>query len=161
MTTIVANLEGMAADTRVSEDGAPHYPASKIFRIGNSLFGTAGHGDMCLVMVEWLRTAQRSRPALYKQWADYDRDQLVLLELRCPGELYRWTGWGLAERIHKDRFAVGSGAFPALATYDALDALASEARLRTAVKAGCHLDQYSGDPIEYHALKLKSRRKRG
>ncbi len=167
MTTIVANLEGMAADTRVSEEGAPHYPATKIFRIGNSLFGTAGHGDMCLVMVEWLKTAQRSRMALYKQWAEYDRDQFVLLELRHPGELYRWSGWGLPERIRKDRFAIGSGAFSALSAYDAVASfhtekqpITAEQLLRVSVKAGCQLDQYSGDPIEYVPLKLKSRRKR-
>lgn len=156
MTTIVANLEGMAADTRVSEEGAPFYQATKIFRIGNSLFGTAGHGDMCLVMVEWLKTAQRSRMALYKQWADYDRDQLVLLELRLPGELYRWTGWGLPERILSERWAVGSGATAALTALD------HGADLEEAVKAATEYDQYSGAPIQVEMLKVTSRkRKRG
>lgn len=154
MTTIVANLEGMAADTRVSEDGAPHYPATKIFRIGNSLFGTAGHGDMCLVMIEWLKTAQRSRMALYKQFADYDRDQIVLLELRLPGELYRWTGWGLPERILADRFAVGSGAFAAISAYD------HGASLEEAVKAGADYDLYTGAPIQIEMLKVTSRKRR-
>src|SRR5688572_12514865 len=154
MTTIVANLEGMAADMRVSEEGAPHYPADKIFRVGNSLFGTAGHGFMCLVMVDWLKTAQRSRMSLYKQLGDYDRDQFTLLELRVPGELYLWNGWGVPERVRANRWAVGSGAFAALSAYD------KGASLKEAVEAGIQLDQYSGGTIHVVPLKLESRKRK-
>ena len=70
MTTIVCNLECMAADSRVSAEGAPFYHSDKIFRIGDSLFGTAGDGMMGLLMIDWLRGPRKNRLALYKLWDD-------------------------------------------------------------------------------------------
>lgn len=158
MTTIVATLDAMAADQRVSVEGSPFYHADKIFRVGNSLFGTAGDGNMCLVMIEWLKTTQRSRLALYKLWGEYDRDQLWLLELRQEPRpkrpaLYLWSGWGVPERLHETRYAIGSGAMAAI------DAIDHGADLVEAVKRAAKYDQYSGAPIDIVPLKLKSRRK--
>jgi hypothetical protein len=155
MTTIVANLEGMAADTRCSIEGSVFYHAPKIFRIGNSLFGTAGDGMMCLVMVEWLQTTGRSKHALYKHWTENtDRSACWLIELRSPGELYVWDGWGVPEKILDKRYAIGSGQMAALAAYD------RGASLEEAVKAGTNLDQYSGSPIHVEMLKVTSQKKR-
>jgi hypothetical protein len=150
MTTIAANLECMAADTRVVH-GGPYYHADKIFRIGESLFGTAGHGDMSLVMIEWLKTS-RSRPALYKQWADYDRDEIQILELN-PRGLFLWTGWGVPERLNEVRFAIGSGAMAAIKGID------SGETPHQAVKGAPDYDEYTGAPIQVEFLKPK--RKRG
>ncbi len=145
----------MAADTRVSVDGSAFYHADKIFRIGNSLFGTAGDGMMCLVMIDWLKSAQRSRHALYKHWTENtERSACWLLELRSPGELYIWDGWGVAERINDKRYAIGSGQMAALSAYD------RGASLEDAVKAGAHLDQYSGAPIRVEMLKSVSRKRK-
>ena len=156
MTTIAVNRECMAADTRVSTGGA-HYHANKIFRIGCSLFGTAGDGDMGLVMIDWLRTA-RNRQRLYKEWADYERSEVWLVELN-PGGIYLWTGWGVPERLNEERFAIGSGQLAAL------QALDSGLSPEDAVRSSIRYDQYSGEPLQVEYLlppELKrTRRKRG
>jgi len=155
MTTVVANLEGMAADTRVSVDGSAFYHANKIFRIGNSLFGTAGDGMMCLVMLEWLRSSQRSRHALYRHWTENtERSACWLLEL-SPGGLFIWDGWGCPEKINEKRYAIGSGQLPALTKLD------DGGSLEDAVRAGAKYDQYSGLPIQVEWLKtVPGKRKR-
>lgn len=152
MTTIVATLDTMAADTRVSADGAAYYHANKIFRIGHSLFGTAGHGTMCLVMVEWLKTPARNRDRLYKQWGDYERSEIWLLELN-PSGLYLWDGWGVAEKLNEKRYAIGS------VQQAALRALDTGASPDEAVKAGVDYDQYSGVPIQIEYLNPRKRRR--
>lgn len=156
MTTIAANLECMAADMRVSEDDGSHYPATKIFRIGQSLFGTAGHGGMTLVMVEWLKGA-RSRMALYKQWGDYDRDEVELLELN-PSGLFVWTGWGIPERVHLDRYAIGSGRKAARA------AMGKGDDPEAAIKVALEYDIYTAAPVQVEYLlppELARRKRRG
>ena len=155
MTTIAANLECMAADTRVTEDGGAPYPATKIFRVGESLFGTAGHGDMCLVMIEWLKT-NRNRSVLYKLWGDYERDEIALLELN-PRGLFRWTGWGVAEKVLAKHHAIGSG------QQAALKGMALGESPEDAVKGAVDYDIYTGCPIQVEYLlppELKTRRKR-
>ena len=158
MTTIAANLECMAADTRVSFESAPHYSATKIFRVGESLFGTAGDGFMCLVMIEWLKT-NRNRQNLYKQWADYERDSIAILELN-PRGLFLWDGWGVPEHLlGMKRYAVGSGAQAALKGMDSSESPES------AVKSATDYDQYSGAPVQVEYLLppelARKRRKRG
>jgi len=131
----------MAADTRVSDETTGgSYPATKIFRVGNSLFGTAGHGSMCLVMIEWLKTA-RNRQVLYKQWADYEREQIWLLELNPKG-LFLWDGWGVPEKVLRKSYAIGSGAKAALALMDKGDSP------EDAVKGAAHYDMYTHPPVE-------------
>jgi ATP-dependent protease HslVU (ClpYQ) peptidase subunit len=156
MTTIAVDrkLGCMAADTRVSTGGA-HYHANKIFRIGTSLFGTAGDGDMGLVMVDWLKTA-RNRNVLYKQLADYERSEVWLIELN-PGGICLWTGWGVQERINDERYAIGSGQLAALAALD------SGKDPESAVMGATHYDQYSGAPIQVEWLlppELKTRKRK-
>ena len=156
MTTIACNRECMAADTRVSTGGA-HYHANKIFRLGSSLFGTAGDGDMGLVMIDWLRTA-RNRQTLYKQWADYDRNEVWLIELN-PGGICLWTGWGVQERINDKRYAIGTGQLAALKGMD------KDETPEEAVRGAIDYDQYSGAPVQVEyllppELARKVRRKR-
>lgn len=142
MTTIAANLECMAADTRVSTESGQHYPATKIFRIGESLFGTAGHASMCLVMIEWLKTS-RNRHRLYKEWSEenYYREEVWILELN-PRGLFIWDGWGVPEKILADQMAVGSGAKSALAV------MAVGKSPEEAVRVSTQIDIYSNPPIQ-------------
>lgn len=156
MTTIVANLECMAADTRVSCEGAPHYHADKIFRIGDSLFGTAGDGSMCLLMIDWLRGTRKNRLSLYKLWDDYERSDFWILEL-SPGGLYLWNGWAVPEKLNERRYAIGTGAQAAM---HAIDTGRSP---EDAVRGAISYDQYSGEPVqvEYLLPKELTRRKRG
>lgn len=142
MTTIAANLECMSADTRVSCETGQHYPATKIFRVGESLFGTAGHSMMCLIMIDWLKT-NRNRQRLYKEWSEenYYREEVWLLELN-PRGLFLWDGWGVPEPILTDRMAIGSGAKSALA------ALTLGSTPENAVKIAAGIDIYTNPPIQ-------------
>ena len=144
MTTIAANLECMAADTRVTVDGGVPYPATKIFRVGQSLFGTAGHGDMCLVMIDWLKS-NRNRSVLYKLWGDYERDEISLMELNPKG-LFLWTGWGVPEQIRAKHFAIGSGQQAALKGLDGGESP------EEAVKSAINYDIYTANPVQVEYL---------
>lgn len=145
MTTIAVDRESgcMAADTRVSTGGA-HYHANKIFRVGTSLFGTAGDGDMGLVMIDWLKTA-RNRQALYRQWSDYERSDVWLIELN-PGGICLWTGWGVQERINDARYAIGTGQLAALKGLDKGETP------EEAVRGAIQYDQYTGEPLQVEYL---------
>jgi hypothetical protein len=145
MTTIVANLECMAADSRVSVEGGPMYHADKIFRIGDSLFGTAGDAMMGLLMIDWLRGMRKNRLALYKLWTDYERSCFTLLELNSTG-LYLWDGWAIPEKLKDSRYAVGSGAMAAIAALD------SGRSPEDAVKAAMQQDVYTGNPVQVEYL---------
>jgi hypothetical protein len=145
----------MAADSRVSAEGAPFYHADKIFRIGDSLFGTAGDGMMGLLMIDWLRGTRKNRLSLYKLWDDYERSAFWILELNHSG-LYLWDGWATPEKLNDDRYAVGSGAMSAIAALD------TGVSLEDSVKRACGYDQYSGPPVQVEYLippELKRKRR--
>lgn len=149
MTTVAVKDGVMAADTRVTDAG-PFWHEDKIFRVGSSLFGTAGHGSLCLVLLDWLRTP-RNRDRLYKQIPPEYRDDVRLLELN-PGGLVIWDGWGAACRLHDKMFAIGSGAPAALAAMRGGDTA------EQAVKVAIGCDEASGPPVQ--VLSLKPKRKR-
>ena len=147
----------MAADRRVTNPGA-YYPADKIFRIGHSLFGTAGDGFMSLVMIEWLKSNQRtSRHALYRNWNENtDKDEVWLLELN-PHGIFLWNGWGVPEKIHLKRYAIGSGQMSALRAVD------MGASLEDAVKGSGEYDEASGCGVQVEYLlppELQPKKKR-
>ena len=146
MTTIVCNRKGMAADTRVSIEGCVYYHAPKIFKIRNSLFGTAKDGMMCLVIIEWLKTKDRNPLKLYEHWTDEtDRSDAWVLELDKNG-IYLWDGWGMREQLLDQRYAIGSGSKIAITLLD------EGKTLEEAVEGAIKLDQYSGNPIQSEYL---------
>lgn len=147
MTTIVASakLGGMAADTRVT-GGQVYYPAPKIFRVGKSLFGTSGHGDMCLAFVHWAKSKSRDPLKLHELIGkEYDRDDISILELNPQG-IFRWTGWGFQERVLRDEDAIGSGAGSGLA------ALQCGASLEDAIRKAMDHDEYTGCHVQVEYL---------
>jgi hypothetical protein len=111
MTTIVANLECMAADQRVTSSG-PICHVKKLRRIGKSIFGFSGDVMLALIMIEWLN-GKRDRAQLHKLIPDAHRDSVDLLEL-SPEGLHFWNGWGVRMAILDATYAIGSGAMPAL-----------------------------------------------
>lgn len=172
MTTIVASvsLGGIAADTRVTGDGS-YYPARKVFKVSRtvngqieeSILGTAGHGALCTLFVEWFKQAKRDPMRLHEmigkdaEW----RDEISILELN-KGGLFYWTGWGYGEQILRDSHAVGTGGAPAL------EALRRGASLEDAVTSAIGHDEYSGCEVQSEYLSCvppellpKRRRKRG
>lgn len=150
MTTIVADHEGMAADTRVTGGGS-FWHAPKIFRVQDrdgreSLFGTAGDGFMTLIMVEWLRTKERDRAKLYENWTEHtDRDDVTLIELN-PDGLFIWSAWGVPEKLLDTVMAIGSGGPAALAAYQ------SGQSLEKSVLQAIRQDEYTGEPVQVEFL---------
>lgn len=155
MTTIVATLEGMAADTRVTGVGS-FYPAQKIFRIRDSLIGTSGHGDACLAFKEWFERPKRKPEDLHAiLGGDINlefRDEIRILEVN-PRGIFHWTGWGFGERILAEAYAVGSGGMPAL------QAIRDGKSLEEAVRAAGGHDEYTGCGVQVEYLSRRRRRK--
>ena len=134
----------MAADTRVTGDGAI-YHADKIFRIGDSLLGTAGDAFMCRVFLEWFKNPKRSVPALRKMLEREEKDAFLILELEPKG-LALWNGWGIPEPIHDQCYGIGSGSMSALAL------LRKGASLEDAVNGAMPLDEATGGRVQIEYL---------
>ena len=165
MTTVVASVSqgGISADTRVTGDQS-YYPARKVFKVihptfGESIIGTAGHGALCLVFLEWFKSPKRDPFKLHEIIGkDQElRDEISILELNHNG-LFYWTGWGYGEQILRDSHAVGSGGAPAL------EALRRGASLEDAVTSAMGHDEYTGCEVQSEYLtppELLPKRRRG
>lgn len=156
MTTVAITREAMAADTRVIAGGS-FYHANKIFRIGQSLIGTAGDGFACLAFVEWFKSPRRNAQTLHKMFAEQDRDDILIAELN-PSGIYLWNGWGFPERINDPYFAIGSGGMAAL------EALRNGLDPDDAVRRAMAHDESTGAPVQLEYLlppELTKRKRRG
>ena len=151
MTTIVANLEEMAADQRCTSSG-PMCHVRKIHRIGDSLFGFAGDAVLALHVVKWLGT-KRDIAQLYKLIPESHRDSIDILEL-SPKGLSFWNGWGIPMPLLDATFAIGSGAMVAL------NALRMDRSPAEAVLQAMQLDECSGLFSEPQVEKLNPEPKR-
>jgi len=157
MTTIVANLECMAADQRCTS-GGPICHTQKLHRIGDSVFGFAGDAMLALILVKWLGT-KRDPLQLYKLIPEAHRDSVDVLEL-SPKGLAFWNGWGVPMPLLDQAYAIGSGAM------SALQAVRLGKSPEEAIHLAPPLDECSGvltaPVVEYLLPKeLKPRRKRG
>lgn len=132
MTTIVANLEAMASDQRLT--GGPMFKAQKIQRIKGSLYGGCGNYEQVLKMFEWFRN-----PDMKPEWK-FEPD-FVILQL-SPEGLFWWGSEMIAMPINQAFFAVGSGG-----NY-ALGALEAGADLRSAVQIASKYDESTGHGVQ-------------
>ena len=144
MTTIAANRECLAADTRVV-NGSSYYHAPKIFRVGNSLIGTAGDGFACLAFLDWFKSERRNPQTLHKMFGETDRDAIWCVQLDASG-IYFWNGWGYPEKILDDYFAIGTGGMAAL------EAMRHGLTPEEAVNRAIAHDENSGPPIQVEWL---------
>jgi ATP-dependent protease HslVU (ClpYQ) peptidase subunit len=101
MTTVVCNRSEMAADGRVTS-GYETFPATKIFRINDALYGAAGIYSASVRFMEWARRGETGRlPKLAKEF--------VALKLTTDG-IYVISSddptWMLCNSTF---FAIGSG----------------------------------------------------
>lgn len=155
MTTVAVNRECIAADTRVITGGS-YYHAPKLFRIGQSILGTAGDGFACLAFVEWFKSPRRNPGVLHKMFAEHDRDSIIVAELNAGG-IYLWNGWGFAERLNDPYYAIGSGSMAAL------EAMRHGLDPEEAVRCATAHDESTGSPIQIEYLlppELAPKRKR-
>jgi hypothetical protein len=139
VTTIVANLECMAADQRATDDGPPLCHTKKIHWVKDSIFGLAGDVMAGLAVLEWMKNPKRKRESLYKMFGDGVewRYEFVLLELSGDG-LALWNAWGVRMPILDKCYAIGTGGAVALEVVEAGGT--PEDGVRRAIKR----DQFSG-----------------
>lgn len=135
MTTVVANLEGMAADHRCTSEG-PICHINKIYRIGDRLYGLCGDAMMALYVIEWLQ-GKRLKKELHAAIPVDNRGAIGLLELSAEG-LAIIDGWGMRMPLLDKFYAVGSGASPAMIE------MKHGASLQDAVRAAASVDEASG-----------------
>lgn len=156
MTTIAISRECIAADTRVITGGS-YWHENKVFRIGNSLFGTAGDGFGCLAFLEWYKSPRRNPAELHKAFGEIDRDDILIFELN-PGGIYAWNGWGYPAKLLDDMYAGGSGGMAAL------EAMRHGLTPEQAVHRAIAHDENTGSPVQVEWLLppelLPKRRKR-
>lgn len=155
MTTIAINRECMAADTRVITGGS-YWHENKVFRVGNSLFGTAGDGFACLAFLAWYQSPRRNPLELQKMFAEQDRNDILIFELN-PGGIYAWNGWGFPAKLLDDEYAGGSGGMAAL------EAMRRGAAPDEAIRSATAHDENTGAPIQVEWLlppELVPKRKR-
>lgn len=170
MTTIAASvrLGCIAADRKVSstDDEGSYtgwsYPARKLFKIGNSIFATAGNGFIALVLIEWLKTARRSRHELYRQISEDSRGEICVLELRGVAKpqyprptLWIWDGWGVPEQVLAEHLAIGSGAKAAGALLDRNEPP------ELAIRGAFAHDYFSGGQIDVEHLRAPQPKAKG
>ena len=139
MTTIVANLECMAADQRATDDGPPLCHTKKLHWVKDSIFGLAGDVMAGLAVLEWMKSPKRKRETLYKMFGDdvQWRYEFVLMELSRDG-LALWNAWGVRMPILDKCYAIGTGGSVALEVVEAGGT--PEEGVRRAMKR----DQFSG-----------------
>jgi len=144
VTTIVANLEYMVSDSRVSiaEKGFA-YPATKIVKSNGIVFGASGEGGDCSAFLEWGRKGFKEKDQPKWKTPHYSEDEIVGLILK-PDGLYIWTQGGPeAEKINADFFAIGSGGKAARV------ALMLGTTLEEAVEYACKVDEvFSAPPLQ-------------
>lgn len=133
MTTIVASLTGMAADTRVTWDDDSTSPGIKIFVCGEELIGTAGDVAAGSRFLEWYKSGGKKRkPKLTKDFKaiKLGKDGIFLIDHDSE-----WV------KIDDTFYAIGSGA-----PY-ALGALSMGASVKEAVEIAAKYDNWTGGII--------------
>lgn len=143
MTTIACNRKEMAADSRFHEDGIS-FPCQKVFRIGGSLWGTAGETRGIGKFMRWLNDGQPDdkRPDFVGEM-----DEFYIIELNANGIFY-WDKHLFPTEILLPHFAIGSGGDFARAYLDA--GMTPQQAVDTVCERG--LDYASAGPVQVERL---------
>jgi hypothetical protein len=115
MTTIVATLEGMGADTMVSKIGG-FYPAKKIVRIKGDIIGAAGDAGDCTRFLDWAKHdfSDKKKPKFNVVGTDEESEILLVNE---QGIFTMCTTDPYPELIEAPFWAIGSGGKAARGAY--------------------------------------------
>lgn len=114
MTTIACSRSVMASDSRFHEEGVC-FPCKKLFRVGDSIYGTAGESRGIGKFLKWIENGQKNddRPEFVGEL-----DEFYVLELNAKGIWY-WDKHLFPCEILLPEFAIGSGGDFARAFMDA------------------------------------------
>lgn len=144
MTTIAANLEGMASDSRVS--GGPMFNTTKLRRINGSLYAGAGNLSQILKMFLWFENPDQA--PVWKEAPEFHILQV------SPMGLFVWESEMIAIPIDTPFYAIGSG------SEYAMGALACGASLEQAVTIASMFDPGTSSTVHLEFLVPKTKRKR-
>jgi len=151
MTTIAANLEGMAADSFLSDGNA----VCKIIELPNMLIGYSGEVFYAQMLADWIKDGERGLcPPWDENFSDKDdrAADTALLILNSSG-LFLMDGRGKKVRVARNYAAIGSGADIALG------ALYHNHTPQQAVEAACAHDSATKPPVVYVELPRGKRKK--
>lgn len=148
MTTIAADLESMASDSRVSVGGGNSYRTAKIVRVKKMIVGACGHGGDCSRVLEWAeRDFKGEAPKWQEEAASEESVWALILK---PDGLYSFTQTDPEpERMEEPAFAIGSGGKAARV------AMMLGKTPEEAVVLACQVDDYSGLPVQILTLREK------
>lgn len=111
MTTIVANLHQMAADSLIVTNFVD-FPGTKIERVGDSLLGGCGDCNSIALFMDWYRRGKpRDWPIPPEKLSEIG--EFEVLEL-SPHGLFSWSSF-LPLRVDRGMHAVGAGGQAAMA----------------------------------------------
>lgn len=146
MTTIAANLETMAADSKVMLDSGVSYRTIKITRVKKMIVGAAGDGGDCTRVLEW---AERDFKDPKPKWASKATDDQAFwaLILKPDGLYFLTQDDPHPEKMDEPHFAIGSGGKAARLAMN-LGKTPEEA-----VALACQVDENSGLPVQVLSLK--------
>lgn len=102
MTTIVANLDCMAADRFVTY-GPSYQGAPKIWVARGSIWGAAGSVSLCIAFRDWT-LSKRKKPILDAA----EEDKIEVLQL-SPEGLFLWADGSCPDAVKESFYGIGSG----------------------------------------------------
>lgn len=144
MTTIAVKDGVIAADSLIDISNTCIYHASKLIRLGKSIFADAGEDCTEVArLYEWIEGGRKraERPE-FGVAADFH-----VVEL-SPDGVFLWDRELRADRVHDGIIAVGSGYQVALYCLRHLGMSAADA-----VREACRVDPYSAPPVFWASLK--------
>lgn len=141
MTTIVATREGIWSDSKVSLDHLNlSYPAVKIQRGKDCVFGAAGNGGDCSKFLDWASEGFKGKEPVWSNKSQTD-DYLLALVVKADG-IYFFHPGDILEKIELDMFAIGSGGKAARV------ALMLGQTPEEAIRLAAEVDPGTGGPIQ-------------
>ena len=154
MTTIAANLKGMAADTLVT-GGIPKAYCDKIFRVRDSIVGMAGGNAYTTRWLEWFRREMPPVESMLEIDNSDDEKQFVALVLDEKG-IWMYTNMCDPDLLHNKYYAIGTG------SQAACEAMKRGDTPKQAVRCAMKWDEGTGGKVtELLLIKPAKERKRG
>lgn len=146
MTTIAANHDMMAADSKVTCGSGVSYRTDKIVRVKGMIIGACGDSGDCSRILEW---AQRDFKEPAPKWncTPKDEESVWAIILKKDGLYFFDQTFPEPEKMNEPFFAIGSGGKPAHV------AMILGKNPEEAVALACEVDGNSGLPVQVLRLK--------
>jgi hypothetical protein len=139
MTTIAWDGETIAADSQDNYTDFKTLSSQKLFRFGEEIIATAGHGTTGMLFIDWYEGDQGEVPRID---ADDDFDILVWNK----DGLFNVDRYFRLMRVSEPFFAIGCGACVALG------AMHMGANAKQAVEVAKKVDLYTGGKVKVMTL---------